>query len=137
MNTSINQFTFNTDQSLWENYGIAVNEPLLITPDGSLVCETPVSKIVHTKDGNFAVKGDKVIGVFENKEHAIMTLINAGYAISKIAGMPFLKAVFNGLPEDSGSEQPLHDYEAEREYNDAEDIQDTNPMRGVWGKGEY
>jgi hypothetical protein len=34
-------------------------------------------------------------------------------------------------------EQPLHNYEAEREYNDAEDINDMNPMRGFWGKGEY
>jgi hypothetical protein len=33
--------------------------------------------------------------------------------------------------------QLMHDYEAEREYNDAEDIQDKNPMRGVWGTNEY
>ena len=137
MNTSINKFTFNTDQFLWENYGTAVNEPLIITPDGSLVCETPVSKILRHNGEGFAFKGDKVIGVFSNQEHAIVTLLNAGYAISKVAGMPFLKAVFNGLPEDPKSNDGLHDYEAEREYNDAEDIQDSNPMRGVWGTNEY
>ncbi len=34
-------------------------------------------------------------------------------------------------------EQPLHDYEAEREYPFTEDINDMNPMCGFWGKGEY
>ena len=31
----------------------------------------------------------------------------------------------------------LHDYKAEREHSDAEDIQETNPMRGAWGTNEY
>lgn len=94
MDTSINQFTFNTEQYLWENYGIAVNEPLLITSDGRLVCETPVSKIVRIEWNNIAIKGDKVIAVFRNEADAVITLLNAGWTISKVPGMPIKKAVY-------------------------------------------